>query len=813
MFNLKLPDSGKISQIIHISDIHIRVGDLDKSRVVEYNIVFNNLINDISKLNSVKNKSAVVVITGDLFESKNKLDSFSIQMFNKIVKDLSNLLPVYLIQGNHDYRQDKPEIPDVISSMLSGNNNDNICYMSKTGNYLAGDVGFGLVHIQDVLLSGSTSGQTTNLIEFPNVNKFPKCVKKYIALFHGTIKYCTMQNYTLSDTGFPLEWFKDYHLGLFGDIHLQKVYNSDNGKFSKDKITWGYSGSLIQQNFGESLYGHGYLLWDLEVNNVSKHHIYNPYGMMYVKYINDSWYGYINLKEVKNLNELLSEEYVPYNLIISIRGQSNSTNMQELEDIFINKNKKFKITKTMFNSDIDTDINMSPENIINMNNSNDIIDLYIYNSPHEWCKYIKHQINNDNDNDKKIYNLLTSQNWEQLILYPDTLYVPKDLILNDSDSINKHNERNNNIDKCILIHNEKMNVMSQISRSRLKLKYMKWEWMFCYGKNNYIDFTTLDKNVCIIKGSNDAGKSSFLEIICYALFGNGIPSRCNDKHPCHMICNEKPDNETSGLEIEFLLGNELYSIERIYSKKDNKLIQKKQTLKSFNILENKWINIKDGNVSIKEWVNNNIGKIEEFLMSSMLTQNSDKDFFSLDSQKQLEIFENALNLDSVNTLMKILNESVNAHKYFNNIYTNRYSGLQLEFNDLNINSLEIDIFNLKSKLYTLNTNIQNTKTNYDNIKETWHSYDINDILLDINTINDNINTYNISPIINVSYETLKINESIIISQIEECRELISNNNFKYVNLNHDDIINFSNINIEEMENHLVLLKDIIPEKP
>ena len=62
----------------------------------------------------------------------------------------------------------------------------------------------------------------------------------------------------------------------------------------------------------------------------------------------------------------------------------------------------------MFNSDIDTDINMSPENIINMdmNINNNIIDLSIYNSPDQWCKYIKHQINYNKENNDKIYDLL-----------------------------------------------------------------------------------------------------------------------------------------------------------------------------------------------------------------------------------------------------------------------------------------------------------------------------------------------------------------------------------------------------------------------
>jgi len=67
--------SGKITQIIHLSDIHIRMGDIEKSRYDEYRGVFANLFEKISSLQSIINNKSVIVVTGDFFETKNKIES------------------------------------------------------------------------------------------------------------------------------------------------------------------------------------------------------------------------------------------------------------------------------------------------------------------------------------------------------------------------------------------------------------------------------------------------------------------------------------------------------------------------------------------------------------------------------------------------------------------------------------------------------------------------------------------------------------------------------------------------------------------
>ena len=78
------PKSGKITEIIHISDVHIRNGDEISCRYDEYNYVFDKLFSNINSLESIKSNSAIIVITGDTFHNKSKVETLRIMLFNKL---------------------------------------------------------------------------------------------------------------------------------------------------------------------------------------------------------------------------------------------------------------------------------------------------------------------------------------------------------------------------------------------------------------------------------------------------------------------------------------------------------------------------------------------------------------------------------------------------------------------------------------------------------------------------------------------------------------------------------------------------------
>ena len=278
--------------ILHISDIHIRCGNLIKSRFEEYYSTIHNLIQSVSSLPCIED--TVIVITGDLFHHKNKIEPYGLQLAVHLLQGLSSLATVYLIRGNHDYRQDTPSEDDMITALMSYKI-PNVVYLDKTGTYQHGNIAFGLVAIQDTLLYGATTGITSTLPTFPVPNTVENTDYK-LAIFHGTISGSTLQTDNKTLHGYPLDWFQGFDAILLGDIHLQQVHRVEKvdyefytlphtlhlGTYQWTGTTapWAYPGSLIQQDFGEQLIGHGYLLWNLKDKLVHATHIYNSTGFL-----------------------------------------------------------------------------------------------------------------------------------------------------------------------------------------------------------------------------------------------------------------------------------------------------------------------------------------------------------------------------------------------------------------------------------------------------------------------------------------------------------------------------------------------------
>jgi hypothetical protein len=219
--------------------------------------------------------------------------------------------PVYILRGNHDYRQESPDEMDMLSPLLLKTGLKRICYLDQTGHYLAGDVGFGLVTVQDALMAGAASGRIEALPPFPDPAAFDAAFAK-IALFHGTIEPAAPA--IAAKQCVPLSWFGEgYDAILLGDIHLQqvrRVFKQNVGSSSLDPMPyatciesgltwrirdpatgttvarsqpWGYAGSLVQQHFGEPLIGHGFLHWNLEACTVDRYHVANDCGWMTLK--------------------------------------------------------------------------------------------------------------------------------------------------------------------------------------------------------------------------------------------------------------------------------------------------------------------------------------------------------------------------------------------------------------------------------------------------------------------------------------------------------------------------------------------------
>ena len=513
-----------IHNIIHISDIHIRSGDSKKSRYDEYISVFNNLTESISHQPSILNKSAVIVITGDIFHDKNRIGPSGIKVATYLLQKLSSLATVIVIRGNHDYRQDHPTEHDMISALISYNI-PNVIYFDTTDIHKFQNISFGLTAIQETLLYGSTSGIANNLPPFP----VPPNTDTYkVALFHGTINGCTLQNGSKTTRdGYPIDWFQGYDAILLGDIHLQQVsrasiientpstlpHTSICQTYSyQDQIPWGYSGSLIQQDFGETIKGHGYVLWNLQEKLIYVYHIKNNYGMIKIHFnenideLEVEHKQYIKpITRVAALHKIISTKWFPDKL--HIRVFSNQDISADDLRLITHKIQSFgKIVLTITKKSLNKN-NVTIDNTTETLDSSEILNI---NSTDSLVEYIQNKIISDN-------KTLSSDKWKQWILHPETLLISLDHIPDKISS--KIQSKSALVDKAAKEYIQEFEKVQNntTTSANMLLHKLEWSWVLNYKNNNVFDFRKNTKSISVLNAKNGSGKSNFLEIICIAL--------------------------------------------------------------------------------------------------------------------------------------------------------------------------------------------------------------------------------------------------------------------------------------------------------
>lgn len=220
-----------IKKIYHSADIHIRTLDRHK----EYKHVFNNLYEKLKSQNELD--KSVFVICGDIFHNRDRLTSETIILFNEFITQLTSIIDVIIILGNHDTFSHTDRL-DVLTGIVSLKTNSNLYFLKYSGVYTYHNINFYVSSLLD--------------------NKFLRCPKESneinIALYHGPVQNCKLDNdynYIGSDT-IKLIDFNFFDYVLLGDIHKKQFLTE----------TIAYPGSLIQQSHKEEDI-HGILRWDL----------------------------------------------------------------------------------------------------------------------------------------------------------------------------------------------------------------------------------------------------------------------------------------------------------------------------------------------------------------------------------------------------------------------------------------------------------------------------------------------------------------------------------------------------------------------
>ncbi|AII17213.1 metallo-phosphoesterase [Aureococcus anophagefferens virus] len=583
MKTIQSPD--KITNIIHISDIHIRNGNSLLCRYDEYNCVFENLINNLKQLENIN--TTVCVITGDTFHHKSKLETPGIKLFNKFIKNLSNLCYTYIILGNHDFKQEDVESSIDFLDAFKSNFNDKIEFLEETGLYKASNVLFGLFSVKDSLKIGAGSGAIDILPEFPKPLTDDNEIDTKVALFHGTIIHSKVSNTRSLDDGYPFEWLDvGYDFALLGDVHLRQQLI----RRKSSNLIAAYSGSLIQQNFGEELLNHGYINWNLNNKSLTFHNVKNEFGFLKLQFKNNTFF----LDETDiSIEEALKDNNFPSVLKIRLNGNFVSNDVLHLKELLKNKICHFDNISLKNKEEIREDVN-SNELFKNYLQKHNIQDLIIPNSD----------------------NLKISTNCQDI----------KEAILKKTTDIEKYYTQLTETDN-----------IKQISN--FYIKSLKFEGVLCYKEENTIDFTKFDDKINLISAKNGGGKSSLFEIICIAIFGKTDKSIVTKTTPrkCYT-------------DIDIILNDTPYKILRSFDVKDSKPLKKNYGVFKGNDL----ITVALDNAKTNLWVKEKIGNLNDFLSKFMMKQSNEQSFLSMKSTEQKNFIDNAFGLTNIKTKIDYL---------------------------------------------------------------------------------------------------------------------------------------------------------------
>ena len=153
--------------------------------------------------------------------------------------------------------------------------------------------------------------------------------------------------------------------------------------------------------------------------------------------------------------------------------------------------------------------------------------------------------------------------------------------------------------------------------------------IFNYGEGNEIDFSTLNGIVGIF-GKNFSGKSSIIDSILFSMFNS---TSKNEKKNLNVI-NQNKQKATAKLDVT--VGEQRYAIERESEKYKKKLkgVETQEAKTNVTFFKQDMVTGEIGSLNgltrneTDKAIRNHFGTLEDFLLTSMSSQNGALNFIS-----------------------------------------------------------------------------------------------------------------------------------------------------------------------------------------
>lgn len=333
-----------VKKIVQISDLHTRF-----TRQEEYKTVFKNLYDKLEEI-----KPELIVFTGDAVDTKTSLSPEQISLTSDFFRGLSGIAPLIIIPGNHDGLVRNESRMDALTPIINGLNSDNITYLRDSVKYTYDDeIDFYHVSVFD---------REFNIVTPDDKNKVN------IFLYHGTFEGCILQNgKVIEQSRLKREMLSDYDVAMLGDIHKEQTVIYNNCIIRQ-------AGSLIQQNFGEEVLGHGFTLWKVSKEKTTYSHIEveSDYKFYNIKFEDDKLITDIDVNNLVKFSSLkIRYKNTKISTIDEFLSKTGGVYKVYLEDLSVKKMDidseidKQIIDDVEYQNKVIEESNLAPESMLN----------------------------------------------------------------------------------------------------------------------------------------------------------------------------------------------------------------------------------------------------------------------------------------------------------------------------------------------------------------------------------------------------------------------------------------------------------------
>lgn len=237
-----------VKYIISVGDIHVR----NFKRMEETSEMLEKFIEYCQNFTTNHNPDETrIVVAGDVFDQKINTSNESKVLVSWFLRELNKIAKTIVICGNHDYLMNNASRICSLTPVFSMSNFDNCQYLDMDLGYTSGCV------IDDNIVWCLFS--TFEDFNRPEIDllKIEHPDKKFVGLIHADINGAKTDVGRVTDKGLDVDYFKGLDFVIAGHIHKRQ-------EIKKNGVKIVYCGSLIQQNMGENLFGHGGVIWDIE---------------------------------------------------------------------------------------------------------------------------------------------------------------------------------------------------------------------------------------------------------------------------------------------------------------------------------------------------------------------------------------------------------------------------------------------------------------------------------------------------------------------------------------------------------------------